>query len=318
LETLESAVYIPEVGITEKSLRAQVGNTPLLRLRRIADAYGVSPSVELYAKAEWFNPSGSVKDRAALFMILDGERRGLLKPGTTIIDATSGNTGIAYAMLGAASGYEVEIYLPSTASTERKRLLTLYGARVIETPGPEGTDGAIKAARRRYAEAPDKYFYPDQYNNPANWQAHYHGTGREIWRQTGGRVTHFVATVGTSGTFTGTSRRLKQLNRDIRVVEGQPASAFHGLEGMKHMPTALVPGIYDASLADVHTSVETEAAQQATRLLAGTEGILVGPSGGAAVQAALDVACSLQSGVVVTVLPDSGSRYLGDSFWEEA
>ena len=275
------------------------------------------PGVEIYAKAEWFNPGGSVKDRAALYMLRDGEHRGLLAPGKTVLDATSGNTGIAYAMLGAALGYEVEVCVPRSASPERKQLLKLYGARVIETPGELGTDGAIEEARRRYREAPERYFYPDQYNNPANWQAHFEGTGPEIWRQTKGRVTHFVAGVGTAGTFTGTARRLKLYNPNIQAIEVQPASAFHGLEGLKHMPTALVPGIYDPKLADAHISIETEEAQAVTRDLARYEGILAGPSGGANVLAALRVARPLRSGVVVTVLPDGGSRYLGDSFWEE-
>jgi cysteine synthase B len=250
-------------------------------------------------------------------MIRDGEVRGQLTPGKVILDASSGNTGIAYAMIGAALGYRVEICLPRTASPERKRLLRLYGATIIETAAAEATDGAIREARRRYAAAPEHYFYPDQYNNPANWRAHWDGTGPEIWRQTEGRVTHFVAVLGTSGTFMGTARRLKALNPMIRVVEVQPDSAFHGLEGMKHMPTALVPGIYDPHLADEHMTVGTEDAQAITRALARTEGILTGPSGGAGVLAALRVAQTLRSGVVVTVLPDGGSRYLGDRFWDE-
>ncbi len=302
----------------QNSLPMQVGNTPLLRLAHLQGQYSVSPQVELYAKAEWFNPSGSVKDRAALYMIRDGEKRGLLTPDKTIIDASSGNTGIAYAMIGASLGYRVEIYLPAAASAERKQLLKLYGATVIETPAALGTDGAILEAQRRYAQMPDLYFYPDQYNNPANWQAHYYGTGPEIWRQTEGRVTHFVAVVGTSGTFTGTARRLKEYNPAIKVIEVQPDSPFHGLEGMKHMPTALVPGIYDPNLADERITIDTEAAQAITRALAREEGILTGPSSGAAVLAALQVAQKLQSGVVVTVLPDGGSRYLGDRFWEDA
>ncbi|HEX9986975.1 MAG TPA: cysteine synthase family protein [Chloroflexia bacterium] len=298
-------------------ITSQIGNTPLLRLARIANEYGVRPGVEIYAKAEWFNPGGSVKDRAALYMIRDGERRGLLSPGKTILDASSGNTGISYSMIGATLGYPVEICLPSTASPERKQLLRLYGAKVLDTPGALGTDGAILEARRLYAETPERYFYPDQYNNPANWQAHFYGTGPEIWRQTSGRVTHFIAVLGTSGTFTGTARRLKAYNPAIQVAEVQPASAFHGLEGMKHMPSALVPGIYNPDLADLHLTAETEDAQAATRALARYEGILAGPSGGAAVLASLQVAQSLDTGVVITILPDSGSRYLGDSFWNE-
>ncbi|HYP41054.1 MAG TPA: cysteine synthase family protein [Chloroflexia bacterium] len=309
--------YTPTVPPEAADITSQIGNTPLLRLARIAAEHGVRPGVEIYAKAEWFNPGGSVKDRAALYMIRDGERRGLLSPGKTILDASSGNTGISYAMIGATLGYPVEICLPSTASPERKQLLRLYGAQVIETPGALGTDGAILEARRLYAEATERYFYPDQYNNPANWQAHFYGTGPEIWRQTHGRVTHFVAVLGTSGTFTGTARRLKAYNPAIEVAEVQPASAFHGLEGMKHMASALVPGIYNSDLADARLTVETEEAQAVTRALARYEGILVGPSGGAAVLAAIQVAQTLDTGVVITILPDGGSRYLGDSFWNE-
>jgi cysteine synthase B len=317
LNTLTIPTFTPTLPRQGDDLIAQIGNTPLLRLDRLAAAYGIHPAVEIWAKAEWFNPGGSVKDRAALAMIRDGEARGLLTPGKIILDASSGNTGIAYAMIGAALGYRVEICLPAAASPERKRLLRLYGATIIETPAVDGTDGAIREARRRIAAAPDRYFYPDQYNNPANWRAHWEGTGPEIWEQTGGRITHFVAVLGTSGTFMGTARRLKTYNPAIRVTEVQPDAAFHGLEGMKHMPTALVPGIYDPHLADVHLTVGTEDAQAITRALAHTEGILAGPSGGAGVLAALRTAQSLRAGVVVTVLPDGGSRYLGDSFWDE-
>jgi S-sulfo-L-cysteine synthase (O-acetyl-L-serine-dependent) len=318
-------VYSPHATISNipasyrerADLTLYIGNTPLLRLARIEERYGLPAGVELYAKAEYFNPGGSVKDRAALYMIRDGERRGLLTPGRTILDASSGNTGIAYAMIGASLGYGVEICLPASASPERKRLLELYGANIVDTPAASGTDGAILEARRRYAEHPERYFYPDQYNNPANWQAHYAGTGPEIWRQTGGRITHFVAVVGTGGTLTGTARRLKLYNPAIEVVEVQPDSAFHGLEGMKHMASALVPGIYDPKLADRRMPANTEEAQEMTRALARHEGILAGPSGGAGVLAAVRVARSLTSGVVVTVLPDGGNRYLGEAFWEE-
>ncbi len=317
MDTLTIPVVIPTFPRQRDDLIGQIGHTPLLCLARLAEAHNISPDVEIYAKAEWFNPGGSVKDRAALYMIRDGERRGLLTPGKVILDASSGNTGIAYAMIGAALGYRVEICLPDAASPERKRLLRLYGATIIETPAADGTDGAIREARRRFAATPDRYFYPDQYNNPANWQAHYYGTGPEIWEQTAGRVTHFVAVLGTSGTFMGTARRLKAYNPAIEVTEVQPDAAFHGLEGMKHMPTAMVPGIYDPHLADVHATVATEDAQAITRALARTEGILVGPSSGAAVLAALRVAQTLRAGVVVTVLPDGGSRYLEDRFWDE-
>jgi len=300
-----------------KSITGQIGNTPLLRLDNIAELNEISPKVELYAKAEWFNPSGSVKDRAALYMVCDGESRGLLVPGKTILDASSGNTGIALAMIGAAEGYRVRICLPATAGAERKRLLRLFGADVIETPAALGIDGAIVEARRLYALDPERYFYPDQYNNPANWQAHFYGTGPEIWQQTSRRVTHFVAVVGTGGTFTGTARRLKQYDPSIEVVEVQPDSPFHGLEGMKHMASAIVPGIYDPDLADLRIGINTEEAQAMARTLGRHGGILAGPSGGAAVLAAVQVAQKLSEGVVVTVLPDGGSRYLGDAFWDE-
>ena len=297
-------------------ITASIGNTPLLRLARIGAKYGVPSGVELYAKAEYANPGGSVKDRAALYMIRDGERRKLLTSGKTILDASSGNTGIAYAMIGAALGYRVEICLPESASPERKRLLELYGASIVITPAADGIDGAIAEAHRRYAENPDAYFYPDQYNNPANWQAHYYGTGQEIWEQTAGRITHFVGVVGTSGTLMGTARRLKTHNPEITVVEVQPDAAFHGLEGMKHMATAVVPGIYDPDLADARVEIGTEEAQTMARALARHEGVLAGPSGGAGVLAAVAVAKRLEAGVVVTVLPDGGSRYLQESFWD--
>jgi cysteine synthase B len=317
METISISTSETPPQMERNGVSAHIGNTPLLRLANLPGLYGINPQVELYVKAEWFNPSGSVKDRAALYMVRDGERRGLLVPGKTILDASSGNTGIALAMIGAEMGYTVEICLPATAGAERKRLLMLYGASVIETSPLLGTDGAIVEARRRYAENPGRYFYADQYNNPANLQAHFHGTGPEIWRQTAGRVTHFVAVVGTTGTFTGTARRLKQYNSSIEVVEVQPDSAFHGLEGMKHMPTAIVPGIYESDLADRSITISTEEAQAVTRLLARHEGLLAGPSGGAAVLASLRVAQTLAEGVVVTVLPDGGSRYLGESFWDK-
>jgi cysteine synthase B len=312
-----SPVLPPPARDGAESITDRIGNTPLLRLARLPAAAGVAPGVEILAKAEWFNPGGSVKDRAAWSMIRDGERRGLLTPDKTILDATSGNTGIAYAMIGAALGYRVKLCLPRNASTERKRILLAYGAELILTDPRLGTDGAQQEARRLQAAEPDRYFYPDQYNNPANWQAHYEGTGREIWEQTGGRLTHFVAVLGTSGTFMGTARRLKEQNPQIRVYAVQPDSPLHGLEGMKHMPTALVPGIYDPALADEHLTVDTEAAQAVTRDLARYEGLFAGPSGGAAVLACLQVARTLDQGTIVTVLPDGGSRYLSDSFWDE-
>ncbi|MGH9680315.1 MAG: PLP-dependent cysteine synthase family protein, partial [Candidatus Acidiferrales bacterium] len=244
-------------GVIGKSLIECIGNTPLLRLERIGPNY---PHAEFYGKAEWLNPGGSVKDRPALEMIREAERAGKLKPGQTILDATSGNTGIAYAMIAAALGYRVKLCLPASASEERKKILAAYGAELVFTPGDEGSDGAILRAREIIAAEPGKYFYPDQYGNPANWRAHYKTTATEIWEQTGGRITHFVAGLGTSGTFVGTARRLKELNPAIRCISLQPDAAFHGLEGWKHMATAIVPAIYDSSLADANLTVNTEQA----------------------------------------------------------
>ena len=291
-----------------------VGETPLLRLPAISRELD---SVELYAKAEYFNPTGSVKDRAAKAMILDGIKRGLLTHDKTIIDATSGNTGIAYAALGAALGYKVALCLPANATEERKKLMRLYGAEIIETDPLESSDGAYNECRRLVAEHPEKYFYPDQYNNDANWKAHYEGTAVEIWEQTNHRVTHFVAGTGTSGTFMGTSRGLKQLNPQIKSVLMQPDSPFHGLEGMKHMASTIHPGFFDDSIADIKLEVSTEEAFAMTRRLVGEEAILVGISSGANVAAALKLAKTLPSGsVVVTVLCDNGNRYLSEEFWE--
>lgn len=305
----------PVVGRLEQPAEAWqlVGDTPLLRLRHLSP--GVA-GVELYAKAEWFNPGGSVKDRPALNMILDGEKRGLLRAGKTILDATSGNTGIAYAWIGAARGYKVKLALPQNASEERKRILRSYGAELVLTSPLEGSDGAIREARRLYQADPDLYFYPDQYNNPANWQAHYQTTALEIWNQTAGRITHFVAGLGTSGTFVGTSRRLKELNPAIKAISFQPDSPFHGLEGLKHMETAIVPGIYDREIADLELEISTEAAHDYARRLGKEEGLLVGVSAGAALAAALAVAKSLEHGVIVTVFPDSGDKYLSERFWD--
>ena len=291
-----------------------VGNTPLLRLRNIVLQ---SSRVEIYAKAEWFNPGGSVKDRPALSMILDGERTGRLTKDKTILDATSGNTGIAYAWIGAARGYRVRLALPQNASEERKRILKSYGAELVLTSPLEGSDGAIREARKLYAENPDLYFYADQYNNPANWRAHYETTANEIWEQTAGRVTHFIAGLGTSGTFVGTSRRLKELNPAVKVISFQPDSPFHGLEGLKHMETAIVPGIYDSTLADEDYEIGTEEAHEYTRELGKREGLLVGVSSGAALACAFKVAEKIESGVIVTVFPDAGDKYLSERFWED-
>ncbi|MEW6207752.1 MAG: cysteine synthase family protein [Acidobacteriota bacterium] len=291
-----------------------VGNTPLLRLGNLDSP---NPKVEIYAKAEWFNPGGSVKDRPALNMILEGERAGLLTKDKIILDATSGNTGIAYAWIGAARGYRVKLALPQNASPERKKILRSYGAELVLTNPLEGSDGAIREARRLYGENPSLYFYADQYNNPANWQAHYHTTALEIWEQTAGRVTHFVAGLGTSGTFVGATLRLKELNPSIRAISFQPDSPFHGLEGLKHMSTAIVPGIYDPDLADENLEISTEEAHHYARLLGKREGLLVGISAGAALGAAFKVASQIESGVIVTVFPDGGDKYLSDRFWDE-
>jgi len=291
-----------------------IGNTPLLRLARVVSAY---PGIELYAKAEWANPGGSVKDRAALNIILEGERAGRLTPDKIILDSTSGNTGIAYAMIGAARGYGVKLCVPGNASLERKRLLKAYGAEVIYTDPLEGSDGALCRARELYAQNPELYFYADQYNNPANWRAHYNSTGLEIYEQTQGRVTHFLAGLGTSGTFMGAARRLKELNPRVQCISVQPDADFHGLEGLKHMATAMVPGIYDANLADENLTVGTEESYAMARRLAREEGVLVGISSGAAAVAALQVAARLARGVIVTVFPDGGSRYLSEEFWNE-
>ena len=298
-----------------QSVFDMVGGTPLLRLPSIGRELN---GVELYAKAEFFNPTGSVKDRAAKAMIMDGIARGLLTHDKTIIDATSGNTGIAYAALGTALGYKVTLCLPANATEERKKLMRLYGAEIIETDPLESSDGAYNECRRLVAEHPEKYFYPDQYNNDANWKAHFEGTAAEIWEQTDHRVTHFVAGTGTSGTFMGTTRGLKHFNPAIKSVLMQPDSPFHGLEGMKHMESTIKPGIFDDSIADIKLEVSTDEAYAMTRRLVREEAVLVGISSGANVAAALKLAKTLPPGsVVVTVLCDNGNRYLSEEFWEE-
>ena len=296
------------------SILDQIGNTPLIRLWYVARDF---PDVEIYAKGDGFNPGGSVKDRPALNMIRDGERTGKLQPGGTLIDATSGNTGIAYAMIAAAKGYHVRLFLPANASSERKRILKAYGAEVVLTEAAEGSDGAIRACREEYRQDPDEYFYPDQYNNPANFLAHYDGTGVEIWKQTRGRVTHFVTGLGTSGTFMGVGRRLREYSSDIKLISMQPSSGFHGLEGLKHMETAIVPGIYDEELADENIGIDTEDAYKIVKQLAKEEGLLVGISSGANVAAALKVAARIGKGVIVTVLCDAADKYLSEHFWDE-
>jgi cysteine synthase B len=300
------------------SLLDSIGETPLLRLQRVAADL---PGVEIYAKAEYFNPGGSVKDRPALNMILEGERAGKLNPRRTILDATSGNTGIAYAMIGAARGYRVKLCLPANASPERKRILKAYGAEVVLTDPGEGSDGAIRRCREIYLEDPDRYFYPDQYSNPANWKAHYEHTAPEIVRQTGGRLTHFVAVMGTSGTFMGVTRRLRRDLPGVLCYSAQPATGLHGIEGTKHMPTALVPAIYDETLADGNLWIETEEAYRMARRLAREEGVLVGVSAGANVAAALqlgrEAAARGESAVIATVLCDGADKYLSEHFWDE-
>jgi len=307
----------PASRIIGRNVLDCIGNTPLLRLTRVGPSY---PNAEFYGKAEWLNPGGSVKDRPALEMIREAERTGKLKPGQTILDATSGNTGIAYAMIGAALGYRVKLCLPASASEERKKILAAYGAELVITPGDEGSDGAILRARQIVADEPGGYHYLDQYSNPSNWRAHYKTTANEIWEQTAGRITHFVAGLGTSGTFVGTTRRLKELNPAIRCISLQPDAPFHGLEGWKHMPSAIVPAIYDAMLADANLTVGTEEAYRLVKRAAREEGLLLSPSAAAALEGCFQVASSLgpdDRAVIVTIFPDSGTKYLSERFWDE-
>jgi cysteine synthase B len=300
------------------SLLDQIGNTPLLRLGKLDAQY---PGVQIHAKAEFFNPGGSVKDRAGSNMILDGERTGRLTKDRILLDATSGNTGIAYAMIAAIKGYRVKLCLPANASHERKQILTAYGAEMVFSDPGEGSDGAIRLCRQIYDADPDLYFYPDQYNNPANWKAHFDGTAVEIMEQTGGAITHFVASMGTSGTFMGTSKRLKRDLPGVQCISAQPSSGFHGLEGLKHMPTAIVPGIYESSIADDNLWIETEDAYRMTRWLGRNEGVLVGMSSGANVHAATVVAKRIaakgETGLIVTVLADGATKYLSEPFWND-
>ncbi|HEX4278924.1 MAG TPA: cysteine synthase family protein [Bryobacteraceae bacterium] len=295
-----------------------VGNTPLLRLTKVSADF---PGIEIYAKAEYFNPGGSVKDRPALNMILEGERAGKLGPGKILIDSTSGNTGIAYAMICAARGYKVKLCLPMNASIERKRILKAYGAELVLTPADEGSDGAIREVRKLYESDPDRYFYPDQYSNDNNWRAHYETTGPEIIAQTEGRITHFVALLGTSGTFMGTSRRFRQDLPHVKCISAQPSAGFHGIEGTKHMPSAIVPAIYDDKLADRNLWIETEDCHKMVKRLAREEGLLVGISGAGNVVGALTIAKELRTegktGVIITILCDSADKYLSEHFWDE-
>jgi cysteine synthase B len=300
-----------------EAVLGRIGNTPLIALNELVRD---RPAVRLLGKAEWYNPGGSVKDRAAANIVSEARRSGKLAPGKILLDSTSGNTGIAYAMLGAALRFPVTLCVPENVSEERKRILQAYGAKIIYTDPGEGSDGAIKVARQMAAGDPDLYFYADQYSNDANWRAHYLTTANEIWEQTEGRVTHFVSMLGTTGTFVGTTRRLKELNPRVRCVSLQPDSAFHGIEGAKHLPSAMVPGIYDSSLADENIEITTEDAHAMARRLAREHGLLVGVSAAAAVVGCLQVAEGLkknQAATIVTVLCDSGDKYLSERFWTE-
>jgi len=306
------------IAATATSLLEQIGHTPLIRLKKLDREF---PGVEIHAKAEFFNPGGSVKDRAGYNMILDGERSGRLTRDKILLDATSGNTGIAYAMIGAIKDYKIKLCLPANASHERKQILKAYGAEMVFSDPAEGSDGAIRLCREIYEKDPEKYFYPDQYNNPANWKAHFDGTAVELTEQTGGALTHFVACMGTSGTFMGTSRRLKRDLPKVQCISAQPSSGFHGLEGLKHMPSAIVPGIYDSTIADDNLWIETEDAYHMTRWLGRHEGLLVGMSSGANVHAAKQIARRIVekggTGLVVTILADGATKYLSESFWDD-
>ncbi len=298
----------------------RIGNTPLVRLDELTR--GTLPGIQILGKAEWANPGGSVKDRAASAIVFDAQRRGLISKTKGLLDATSGNTGIAYAMLGAALGFPVTLCMPSNVSPERKQYLAAYGAEIVWTDPADGSDGAIRKARAMTAEQPDKYYYADQYSNENNWLAHYRTTGNEIWRQTDGQVTHFVAGLGTSGTFMGTTRRLRELNPAIRCISMQPDSPFNGLEGLKHMATAIVPKIYDPKLADENIDLATERAYAMCLRLARKSGVLVGVSAGGAVAAALEIgereAAAGREAVIVTILCDSAEKYMSERFWKEA
>jgi len=316
---MANVLPIPHLARTKaEPLLDTIGNTPLIRLEKIPAQF---PGIEIYGKAEYFNPGGSVKDRAARNMVLEGERSGRLNHNRTILDSTSGNTGIAYAMIGANRGYKVKLILPANASDERKRILKAYGAETVFSDAGEGSDGAIRLCRKIYEEDPDGYFYPDQYNNPANWKAHFDTTAPEIIEQTGGALTHFVSAMGTSGTFIGNSRRFRRDLPHVKCISAQPSSGFHGLEGLKHMPTAIVPGFYDETLADDNLWIETEDAYRMVRRLAREEGLLVGISSGCNVYAAALVAAGLakrgETGIIVTVLCDSAEKYLSEHFWDE-
>jgi cysteine synthase B len=319
------ATDAPQTGtLPGKTILERIGNTPLIRFVRLTESL---PGIQILGKAEWTNPGGSVKDRPASAIVTEAEERGDLRPardghpGRGLLDATSGNTGIAYAMLGAAMGFRVTLCMPANVSAERKKILSAYGAEIVWTDPADGSDGAIRKARELAAAYPDLYYYADQYSNDANWRAHYRTTAREIWQQTEGQVTHFIAGLGTSGTFVGTTRRLKELNPAIQCISMQPDSPFNGLEGLKHMATAIVPRIYDADLADRNIDMSTESAYRMAKRLARTEGILVGVSAAAAVATALQIAeeeaARGKEAVIVVILPDSADKYLSERFWEE-
>jgi cysteine synthase B len=311
----------PERALSHEKLGentlSRIGNTPLLRLQRIGREF---PNVQILGKAEWYNPGGSIKDRAAWNIVKEGRRSGKFNPGKILLDSTSGNTGIAYAMIGAAEGFPVTLCMPENVSPERKRILYAYGANIIYTDPADGSDGAIVAARQLYAREPEKYFYADQYSNEANWQAHYYGTAEEIWRQSEGRITHFVAMLGTSGTFMGTARRMKELNPEIRCISLQPDSPFHGIEGAKHMASAIVPAIYDPKLADENMGISTEDSYAMAIRASHEEGLLVGISAGSAIAGCVQVARGVagnEEAVIVAIFPDSGDKYLSERFWTE-
>lgn len=296
------------------SILSKIGNTPLIKIEKITAHLR---KVSIYAKAEWFNPGGSVKDRPAFYMITDGIKKGLLTKDKIIIDATSGNTGIAYAMIGAVLGYRVKLAIPQNASPERKKILRAYGAELIFTDPLEGTDGAQKVVREIVSREPEKYFYPDQYNNDANWRAHYETTALEIINQTSGKITHFVAGLGTTGTFVGVAKRLKEFNPKIKTIAVQPDSPLHGIEGLKHLPSAIVPGIFKPDFVDEMLEVSTEESYEMVKRLAREEGLLVGVSSGAVMVACLKIAEEIENGVIVTVFPDNGLKYLSEKFWNE-
>ena len=313
LKTINKTTFVETALPTEATAETLIGNTPLLRLSQVTA--GLPPSVQVLAKAEWYNPGGSIKDRAALNMIRAGEQNGQLTWDKIILDATSGNTGIGYAMIGAILGYRVQLVLPANSTPERRAILQAYGAELVLTDPQQGIDGAIRKVREMVALEPDRYFYADQYNNPANWEAHYHSTGPEIWQQTAGQITHFVAGLGTSGTMMGVGRFLRTIDPSVRLVSLQPEGPQHRIKGLKYMPESIVPAIYEPNLVDENRIIQTEDAYRMAQRLAREEGLFVGVSAAAAVVGAIRVARELDSGVVVTILPDAGYKYTSEQFW---